>query len=1404
MFAESLSATEIKAIWTIEDNPDSYNLTIRSVNPASFLQSLDSLDTKEHTFNQLTPNTNYSLSIVALKQNFESEVSLAWNVTYPENPSGSASNIGTDQATINWNYGFTATSIEISIEPVIDPPPTNSFPLSDGRTSTIVNNLEGGTEYTATLTLVGMSGLKSLEPFEFKFLTKPIAPTNLTASEITETSIKFTWNQTGRSEGWRYSIVPGPISGGISSGEGPQLNLDGLEGGTQYEITVLNFVANIESETIATKDSTIPFAPVYSKVDPEYNSVNIEWQHTEGRVDSYSVSVELKADSQQSALSVTSNKQIEMSNLTCGANYTISLTASSYGKSSTAVRRDFTTLPEAPETLDVTNFSTNSASLEWSSVDNCNVEQYQLEWSDDGQAKQQKITAPTTSADLSSLYPGRTYTFEIRSAVFNHEGNPLLSTSNPRQTVFVQTLIPLPPENFKIDIYGSASMTLSWSKPSASDFTGFEIEYTVSSTAKTILVGGTNNIGYQQTLSKLTPGSLQEVAITTISQGSDAKRNSTKVTLQQRLKPNPPTNFNMISRTTTSTTVSFNAPIGDYSSFTFQAKPSESTAALLANETILKESSESVYNKSVGGAIQGDQITFTIFSQSGDEQSEVSEKGTVNLCPADPVNFNITDSTTTTLEVSWDSPPGFYGGHKIEWMRLDINEEIEEENVPKENSAKRFDSLIPGARYKVEIRTFSHFDSTLLSKNSTVVIQVLKPNPPIDLGFDPINKTSLNLTWSVIGLYHGFKISYDSVSVDTRQFLEQINGLSPATNYTFEIKTAMTVNIDPDVESDPSTIVGYTYPDDITDLVCEASLSQVITVSVNWSLAVVSYDSFEFTLTSIPYDNENELTRTLVLTQAVKGTDSPFTHQFTSSDVSWLVPGLKISCSAVAVYLDLKSQTVAADEFYVPPIAPDLSYVQDSRTTTSLGLSWVFTVDNAIAEAYEIEYNVEPNSDSNPAETLKVTSKFNETISALQPGQKYTFRIRSSVDNETVFSDWSNSVEEPTFPEVPVDAKINFPNVSWSSPSTGAVESYEVQVEDNDGNNAKQRSTNLSISTNDFTNFNFVPGRKYTFSIFAISNDLYSQNSAKVEYVVPPNDVDFITIDDTSSSSVSLSWTIPDGDVDKYILKVTPLTQGDEVEGYDTPIDIPDKNSNTRDLPNLTPGAEYRFEIVASSNNVTSENPGVRDFRMKPLLTTTEISELSESGALCSWKYEGFVDTFSVSLRDTQSNLINGSPFEKHETELSHEFTGLTAGETYTCSVVATSGNSDSDSKQARFTTYPFTPVVEITYNGTRNLSAEWSVQDGGVVDSFKVVLSKCSSEVREETVSSSILSKDWEDLIPGTECQVDVWSISNNVSYSTERQLFKSYKTTAEPRHNFRPKLLHHKIFKCLFVHSA
>ncbi|OCT56620.1 hypothetical protein XELAEV_180046163mg, partial [Xenopus laevis] len=144
-------------------------------------------------------------------------------------------------------------------------------------------------------------------------------------------------------------------------------------------------------------------------------------------------------------------------------------------------------------------------------------------------------------------------------------------------------------------------------------------------------------------------------------------------------------------------------------------------------------------------------------------------------------------------------------------------------------------------------------------------------------------------------------------------------------------------------------------------------------------------------------------------------------------------------------------------------------------------------------------------------------------------------------------------------------------SLSWPIP-LGKISSYFIQVL---GTPTKE----LSVYTNSFFVDQLIPGNYYTFVVFVTNgnkNGTYIQSSTATF----PSAVSSLIIDNVTTTSVSLSWAIPLGNISSYIIQVlgTPSKEPMRV------------NTNSFIGDKLTPGNFYTFVVFVTNGNLNGTN----------------------------------------------------------------------------------------------------------------------------------------------------------------------------------------------------------------------
>lgn len=138
-----------------------------------------------------------------------------------------------------------------------------------------VEGLLGSTKYTLQLSPGNSNGYA--DPVSVEFLTKPISPSGLVMSEITDTGAKLSWNKDDTAIGYRVSY-----KGQDHDLDGTSQVLENLIPGEKTIVEVITINASGESTKSSIEVMTLPSKPDKPTVTVTKNSSAIKWKSVEG------------------------------------------------------------------------------------------------------------------------------------------------------------------------------------------------------------------------------------------------------------------------------------------------------------------------------------------------------------------------------------------------------------------------------------------------------------------------------------------------------------------------------------------------------------------------------------------------------------------------------------------------------------------------------------------------------------------------------------------------------------------------------------------------------------------------------------------------------------------------------------------------------------------------------------------------------------------------------------------------------------------------------------------------------------------------------------------------------------------------------------------------------------------
>ncbi|XP_072689720.1 tenascin-X isoform X10 [Canis lupus baileyi] len=345
-----------------------------------------------------------------------------------------------------------------------------------------------------------------------------------------------------------------------------------------------------------------------------------------------------------------------------------------------------------------------------------------------------------------------------------------------------------------------------------------------------------------------------------------------------------------------------------------------------------------------------------------------------------------------------------------------------------------------------------------------------------------------------------------------------------------------------------------------------------------------------------------------------------------------------------------------------PPIKPHLGELAVTKATpNSLHLSW--TIPEGQFDHFLVQYK---NGDGQPKAVRVPGHEDGVTISGLEPDHKYKMNLYgfhggqrmgpisaigvTAAEEETPTPTEVEETPSPTepsteAPEPPKEPLLGELTVTGSSPDSlslswtvpqGHFDSFTVQYKDRDG---RPQVVRVPGDESEVTVGGLEPGRKYKMHLYGLDRGRRVGPVSTVGLTGPDTKLPSLgelTVTDVTPDSISLSWTVPEGEFDSFVV------QYKDRDGQPRGVPVSaDQREVT--IPGLEPSRKYRFllyglagrkrlgPISADSSTAPLEKEQQHPPRLGEL---TVIDETSNSLSLSWTVAQGLFDSFVVQYRD--------------------------------------------------------------------------------------------------------------------------------------------------------------------------
>ncbi|KAH0630540.1 hypothetical protein JD844_013660 [Phrynosoma platyrhinos] len=1059
------------------------------------------------------------------------------------------------------------------------------------------------------------------------------------------------------------------------------------------------------------KEETTPEAVLgdLSVSDTTSNSVRLTWSIPTGNFDSFLLQYQDSEGNDQSLPVNRDSREVTISNLVPSQRYRFNLYGISGLQrlgpvSADAVTASQETKKEKPgETkpiqpslgeLSVSNVTSDSLLLSWT-VRTGSFDSFLIQYKDaEGKTQALPVERDSREITIPNLTPSRRYKFNLYGVYGRKRSGPISTeaiTASASGSPVVEAGSPVEPNLGGLSVSGvtSGSILLSWTVRTGS-FDSFLIQYkdAEGKTQALPVEGDSRNA----TIPNLTPSHRYKFNLYGVSGRKRSSPISTEaITASQESKEQISVQpslgeLSVSDVSSNSVRLSWTIPTGSFASFLVQYKDAEGKSQALtvkgdSREVIIPNLSPSrrykfnlygVDGRKRSGPISTDATTASITVSQEDEEQTAVQPSLGEL--------SVSDTTCDSVRLSWTVRTGSFDSFLVQYK----DAEGKPQALPVVGDAREIivSSLVPSRRYKFNLYGVSGRKRSVTTQLSLDRLSVTE-----------VTNNSVRLSWLVpTGDFDSFLVQYKDpegrlqvLPVDGVSRTFTVPNLEPSQRYKFNLYGVFgskrygplsTMALTASLMEKP------TPPLRLGQLTANNAMPNSLDLS--WTVEEGTFDSF-----IIQYRDAQDKPQAL-----------PVNGSLRSLHLHDLVPSHRYQINLYGVLgrkrlgpISTEAETAPAPAPKDPPVPPSLGELSASDiTSNSVHLSW--TVPTGSFDSFQVQYK---DAEGKP-QAIPVEGVFREIIVPdLVPSRRYKFNLYGLTGRKRLgpISTDAVTVAPPAETRAPPSlGQLSVSNITSNSVHltwtvrTGNFDSFLIQYKDAEG---KPQALPLDGSTRRFDSFliqykdaegkpqslpmegasrevtvsNLAPSRRYKFNLFGVSNrKRFGPVSSEATTAQPEEEEEEkeeeekmdeghkprlgeLLVSETNSDSVHLSWSVPVGRFDSFLVQYE--------DGEDDVQTLPvDGGSREVTVPNLVPSQRYRFDLYGISGGETLGPISTDTFTVplpqeqqvkgtatpppEPNLGELSVSDVTSDSVRLSWDVpRGTFDSFVVKYTDAAS-----------------------------------------------------------------------------------------------------------------------------------------------------------------------